>query len=354
MAFSFYITTQDISTNYSDLYWNNVVLALKFNGSSIQDGKGHPLTMFGTTTLSTSISKYDGSSVHIPASTSGIKTDISPNFIFSGAVTIETWVYFSSIPGDMYIFDIGGGNNLGVERYQGNLRLVIGNVAYVLATWSPVINNWYHIALTRDSNNIVRLFVDGQQIGANITVSGSIGSSTNYAFLGNTVTTNSWGIDGYLDDFRITKGVARYTSTFTPPTSFVIGTNTASNSFGTVIYGAQHAIGPATNLFDSDNTTTWFSSATNTAITWAGLEYFFPVTVTSFSFKVGGAHTLTSYSIEYYDGTNWIVFYTGVGSWVNGSVVTGTANGVSATKWRLHILTSSNIANQEIISLSFS
>jgi hypothetical protein len=73
--------------------------------------------------------------------------------------------------------------------------------------------NWHHIAITRASGTN-RMFFDG-------VLQGSVTSdSTNYTAPNNMQigTSSTYGdFSGYLDDLRITKGYARYTSNFTPP-----------------------------------------------------------------------------------------------------------------------------------------
>jgi len=77
------------------------------------------------------------------------------------------------------------------------------------------INTWYHIAVTRQGTQL-KCFVDGNQVGSTITDSTNIISTEPFNIgrgYGGTVTTNS-----YIQDVRITKGLARYTANFTPPT----------------------------------------------------------------------------------------------------------------------------------------
>jgi hypothetical protein len=79
------------------------------------------------------------------------------------------------------------------------------------------LNKWSHVALTNDGR-VMRLFIDGSLVGANesvITILSDPRLSLNYLFTdGNSGTL---GLAGYLDEFRITKGICRYVTNFTIP-----------------------------------------------------------------------------------------------------------------------------------------
>ena len=76
-------------------------------------------------------------------------------------------------------------------------------------------NTWYHIAVTRDGSNVIRMFVDGVLID-NVTNAYDF-SSTNLAIGGYYST--SYNTKGYISNVRLIKGTALYTASFTPPTS---------------------------------------------------------------------------------------------------------------------------------------
>jgi hypothetical protein len=145
-----------------------------------------------------------------------------------GDFTIEFWVYFTSLAADRALIskygnaaENAGGLGYVVQWVQSSavLRLVLGvgggsDALYTWA-WSPVVSTWYHVAVTR-SGTSGRAFVNGAQIGSTTTVSTSDVASPNATQIGKTHTVAQYLL-GYMDDVRITKGVARYVTNFTPP-----------------------------------------------------------------------------------------------------------------------------------------
>jgi hypothetical protein len=77
-------------------------------------------------------------------------------------------------------------------------------------------NTWQHIAVTR-SGSSVKAFINGSVV---ITTTSSVNHTQGTNYIGfNSVTQY---FNGYIDDLRLTRGYARYTTTFTPPTSTLI------------------------------------------------------------------------------------------------------------------------------------
>ena len=139
--------------------------------------------------------------------------------------TIEAWVNLAS--GSTYQFLIGssanGGMMVGISVPLGtpSSTIAVGthNVAWVLdfgSAISIVSNDWTHIAITR-SGSTNRAFINGVQLGSNIT------DSTNWAFSSNApyiaLNAGSNNFNGYISNLRVVKGTAVYTSAFTPPTA---------------------------------------------------------------------------------------------------------------------------------------
>jgi hypothetical protein len=79
-----------------------------------------------------------------------------------------------------------------------------------------VINTWYHVELSCSGGSL-RCFRDGVQRGSTESITNSINPNGGY-YIGSLRTINFF-LNGRLDEFRISKGVARHTSGFTPETS---------------------------------------------------------------------------------------------------------------------------------------
>ena len=78
-------------------------------------------------------------------------------------------------------------------------------------------NTWYHVAVSGEVGSI-KLFVNGVQEGSTYTGATSL-NSTAITTVGGLWAGSLYNtFFGYIDDLRITKGVARYTTNFTPPT----------------------------------------------------------------------------------------------------------------------------------------
>lgn len=87
----------------------------------------------------------------------------------------------------------------------------MGNVLNAFGTLTT--GTWHHIAISRDGTNTLRIFRNG--VGASGTVTSANFSPSSGSLQ---VGPATGGAAMFIDDFRITKGAARYTSDFTPPT----------------------------------------------------------------------------------------------------------------------------------------
>lgn len=213
-----------------DEYYGDVSLLLHGNGfdesTDIIDNSlnNFTVTAYGDAQVDTAIKKYGSGSIMFDGNGDYLLVDDNDAFeVVSDDFTIELWAYPNSVSGvcdlilkrvhmgytpysivlsdDDVVSYCSGGSNWDVQMTASN-TLTAGA--------------WHHIALVRDGSTF-RLFVDGIQ-GATDTYSGSMVSNSGKLVIGRTgESTSSRYYDGYIDDLRFTKGVARYTSNFTPP-----------------------------------------------------------------------------------------------------------------------------------------
>ena len=78
-------------------------------------------------------------------------------------------------------------------------------------------NQWYHMAIARQGAAL-RMFVDGAQVGADYAIGAAVIRDSNapLRILGDARTTGN-DYQGYVDELRISKGIARYTGAYTVP-----------------------------------------------------------------------------------------------------------------------------------------
>lgn len=217
----------------TDPNFANVSLLLHFEGSNgsttFTDSSSNTLTgtANGDAQISTAQFKFGTASGLFDGTGDFISySDVTALELGSGDWTIETFVRFSALPTSGNVSSIGSrfvgtGNQRSYIFFQFNnggtqqLAFQYSNdgASGVLRSvnFTPSLNTWYHYAVTRSGGNL-RFFVDGTQIGSTQVISGTLFNSTAGLEIGNL-------LNGYLDEYRVTKGVARYTSNFTAPSA---------------------------------------------------------------------------------------------------------------------------------------
>lgn len=177
----------------------------------------------GNTQSTPSQKKYGAASLYFDGTGDYLMAPSSPNIAFSGDFTIELWAYRAA-SGNYRAFTVGDTvGTSGIEIYvSGGNWVVYSNSATRITGTTATREVWTHLALVR-SGSTVTMYVNGTASGSTWTSSATF-SGTAYVgaeFFNGSVTSDT---NGYIDDFRITRGVARYTSNFTPPTSQFVNT----------------------------------------------------------------------------------------------------------------------------------
>jgi sugar lactone lactonase YvrE len=224
----FYIVgpVDDEIKQYS-VFSSDATVRLKFQDASIPDLSGIDNIYTGgdAHVAASDPTKYGSNALKLDGTGDGLSSPETTSFGFSSSdFTIEAWAYLTTNGVFNNIFSAGidssNGYRLDIST-SNNLRFI----AYIGGSWTTVITGstslatgqWYHLAVTRNGNNF-DLWVDGSSDATTVSNSGTITEPTTKIEIG-AVTTNSLNrsFNGYLDDLRVTKGVARYAANFTPP-----------------------------------------------------------------------------------------------------------------------------------------
>ena len=199
----------------------NTALLLNYTGAGVYDAAMmNNMETVGDAKLSTAISKFGGSSMSFDGTGDYITMLNNPRLNPRTAnFTIEAWVYLTSLGTTKSIISTftGSGSYWDWQIKSNNCLELSRDLGAVIITGTTALtaNTWIHVAVSR-SGTSVKQFINGVLDASNIS-SGDLYSTNNTA-IGSTVN-NQNNFAGYIDDLRLTNGYARYTTTFTPPTS---------------------------------------------------------------------------------------------------------------------------------------
>lgn len=233
-----------------DPNFDNVVLLLHMDVTGSDEAldrsnSAHVTTFVGGAGIDETTVKFGDGSLHTDGVGDYLTIPDSDDWeLGSGDFTLEGWVNVdagANTDGLMGRDATGGASNRYVMFVDptGLLGFFAGASAF-----SPVIEGttdlrgagWVHWAVTR-AGNVFRIFIDGVQEDTR-TDSFTIATSNELFHISTDPTAASdRSLGGYQDDIRITKGVARYTANFTPPTEAFpdVGGSSASGDPGTVV-----------------------------------------------------------------------------------------------------------------------
>jgi hypothetical protein len=215
---------------------------LNGTNSGIVDSTGtNDLLTVGNANTSTAQSKFGSSSMYFYGSsgsnpTTRIRSFGIGNNLNAGDFTVEMWYYptahnstgFPVLYTSYETWVSGTGYNGLVALLAGNTNYAVGskNKVYLSlgdnywygTTTVPSLNTWTHIALVRNGNRFM-VFINGTMEVDTTQAAGALTSNQLAVVGGGTDATGLNCLTGYIDDFRLTRGYARYTATFTPPTT---------------------------------------------------------------------------------------------------------------------------------------
>lgn len=219
-------------------------------GTTITDsnlgGSSHTWTAAGNANTDNAQVKFGTTSLALDGTGDYVTTPDHADFTLgSGDFTVDLWFRCTAaggtakrVAGQCDGSATDASTSFRISRSAANVitfTAVVGSTAFAVTgttQFTDALNTgWHHLACVRTSNTI-RMFIDGVQEGGDVSISGTVNDSSDVLGVGaiGAVTTNPW--IGWLDEFRLSVGIARWTTTFTPPT-FAYGgdLNTACRGF---------------------------------------------------------------------------------------------------------------------------
>lgn len=180
----------------------------------------------GHVQIKTAIKKYGTGSIYFDGAGDYLTVPNSTELQLGNSdFTIECWVNLSALGNQPWVNKWSG--NFG-EFYFGLLNslptfvltstgITSGGYSAMLQSngFTATTNVWYHYAVVREGSSLL-LFINGV-LNNSTTVSGSVYTGLTPVRVGTNLDV-PWYFTGYLDDLRIIKGKALYTTNFTPPT----------------------------------------------------------------------------------------------------------------------------------------
>jgi hypothetical protein len=226
-----------------DRYFSNVSLLLHGNGTNgsttIIDNSPTPktVTAVGNAQISTAQSKFGGASILFDGNGDYLTTVDDAGFRFGTSdFTVEAWVY--QVARSTYLANIVGNGFYDQVKDNGwNMDILSTGIARfytsgsgqtpeIVSSGTTVVplNTWTHFAAVR-SGSTLTLYLDGAAEGSISSTQNENWTGANAILRVGTVGIyqglglSQYSLNGYIDDLRITKGVARYTANFIPPTA---------------------------------------------------------------------------------------------------------------------------------------
>jgi hypothetical protein len=326
----------------ADPYWDKVVALLHMDGTAgtagLTDATGKVWSAAGQLQLSAAQSKFGGTSALFDGSGDYASTPHDSSLALAHVdFTLEAWVYnTATTAGNQVILNKDGvfGSSypswfLAINSAR-KLIAVVGNgngVSYsqsMASTGTVTINTWVHVAVAR-SGNTVRLFLDGV-LDSTHTITGTPVDGGKALYIGN-YSGNSNAADmfnGWIDEVRVTRGVARYTAAFTPRQAPfpAVGTTLSGDEVIDPHYGNVTCLLP----FDGYGGSTIFTDATGKTWTANGNAQ-----LDATQSKFGGSSAMFDGTGDYLSAADAADFEVGADAftlefWLRRTAVSGSSN----------------------------
>jgi hypothetical protein len=198
----------------------NTSLLTNFTNAGIFDNTGkNNLETVGDAQIDTTTKKFGTGSMEFDGTDDSLVTPSTPELsgFNSSNWTIEAWIYpvqskTMAIVNLVTATNANSGLNFGTNS---SMQLKCDNGVNAGAAGGTIsLNTWSHVAAVR-SGSTITLYVNGSSVAT----TNQTPNATSFAYIGRVSSTSVPEVfNGFIDDLRITKGVARYTANFTAPT----------------------------------------------------------------------------------------------------------------------------------------
>ena len=202
-----------------------VALLCNFTNAGVVDSTGkNALETVGNAQISTTQSRFGGGSMYFDGTGdyAYAVSSAANSALGSGDWTVEFWLYTNAgsttynvidwrpnaTQGAYFSFYLNSGTP---TYYTSSADRIVGGSAIPATTWT-------HVAVSR-SGTSTRMFINGTQSGSTYTDTANYLGVVNRPAIGGGGSDTNNTLNGYIDDLRVTRGFARYTSNFTPPTA---------------------------------------------------------------------------------------------------------------------------------------
>ena len=143
----------------------------------------------------------------------------------TGDFTIEAWYYFTSFSNSFGHYDQWAGSSTGAGNVQmwnstsaqGKIKWYYNGSNNFTSSTTMSTGQWYHVAYVRESGTL-KMYFNGT-VDSNTQSYSSQFGKTGTVYFGDQHAGGGGAPQYYIDDLRVTKGLARYTSNFTAPTT---------------------------------------------------------------------------------------------------------------------------------------
>jgi len=201
---------------------NTKLLLNMADGQAIDSAAQTNLTLFGNAKISTGQAKFGDTSLLLDGT--GDFLHLHNRRDLSGPFCIEAFARADDT-GTAFLWCLGQYRlELGISEAKLRIYRVGTATAYTdfFTGGEFTVNNWHHVALVRDTSNVIKCYLNGTASGTTVTDATAFVATDNILIIGGEADGTpsggsiNHGWDGYVDDFRISD-FARYTSNFTAP-----------------------------------------------------------------------------------------------------------------------------------------